>query len=159
MFYQKTRDNMTEIVYIPTESHETLYRKIDAMICEGYHYSYVAKHLAPTLPISSSRQQVWKLHKKNEFTKDNHIRMAFGLPRYVERQETELADPCPRCGIAHTYDCTVSKLADIDARVTQPNTKPRKRAPRVEIPLSDPAAARAKLERKLKEYHSGLSEL
>lgn len=77
--------------------------------------------------------------------------------RIPKKWYLKLKIKCSKCGKLHhknTYDCATEKAVPLEARVTMPNKTPRsrsQRAPSIEIALSDPDRARARLEQALKE--------
>lgn len=104
-------------LYSPTETHRSLFEKIDHLT-NDLSYAAIGRLLLQDKPTSSTKNIVWKIHKKNEFPKDNEIRMLLGLPRLVLRQENEVSEICPTCGGAHGYDCGQQRPT------ARPGTKP-----------------------------------
>ena len=91
--------------------------------------------------IMSVRNQTIEPGRLLEYAIKLHWRKINGLPHPIA------AIPCKDCGDVHTHDCGTQKV------ISKQGKAKRKRAPRVEIALSNPNKARARLERKLKEYH------
>lgn len=95
-----------------------------------------------------SKALLWKIVEKGHNPKDWKVRKILGLPMLLWVPVDYIADPCPICNIAHTYDCTTERPVPLDARVIQPG-KPRKRAPRIAVSKTDPVSGAQSLRNNL----------
>ena len=89
-----------------------------------------------------NRKELCQIINDDNYEPPAHIWVKLGVPVY------ELAPVCPVHGKACVLDCTKYKA------VPRANGKPRNRPPRIEIALSDPDKARARLEAALAKAHN-----
>jgi len=87
-----------------------------------------------------SKTLLWKIVERDHIPTRKHIVEILNLKTLIE------VEPCPSCGGACTYDCGTKK-------VIRKSGTTRKRAPRIEIALSDPVKAVERLEKALVQVH------
>lgn len=107
----------TNETYIPTESHQTLYKKISKMRDMDISYEQIGVKLLPDEQTSVSKGIIWRCHKKNKWPTDNGIRMKLSLPKLITVQQIPgtlpQAPACPTCGGACMYDCGTQRPVTI----------------------------------------------
>ena len=135
---------MTDIPYKPTETHKTLYRKIQGLLnsADG-SYGKAAEILLPNLHKNGAKTIIWRFYKENIIPHNNEIRMMLGLPRYMYYQETEMGAPCTVCGVPHVYDCDIEKTVLVELETYNPDTHTIKRKRRKPAANQKPRNRRA----------------